>query len=310
MHTTYKYIPGATPANILTDLIAILTGETNPANLSADCDQANTTISTAVSVAGWTVHDAAASATSQVIKAPYADNGAAYKYLELKIDNYIETWGYETFDETGHVGTNKTGNTTSSSYYQSLDISNGGIIHLFSSPRFIAFSSQKASSWGGYNSGISIAAEHTRNQPWNTVASGYPAFSLLFTGYLLSSYEGNFFTRVKDVLNADLTGSNAKSYIATSGCSYNDWSNTSMFPSGTETKVYNDADQRVIPFMPIELVNPTKYSVRVGDTSTISNIWIAPRNLLANLETVTKEADEYIAFQADSNGHRILFPKG
>ncbi len=310
MHTTYKYIPGATPANILTDLIAILTGETNPANLSADCDQANTTISTTVSVAGWTVHDSAASATSQVIKAPYVDDGTAFKYLEIKIDSYIETWGYETFDEVNHTGTNKTGNTTSSYYYQSFDESNGGTIHLFSSPRFIAYSSQESNGWGGYYDGMTIAAEHSRNQPWNTIASGYPAFALLFTGYLFSGYEANYFTRVKDVLNADLVGSNAKSYIATSGCSYNDLSSSSHFPVGTETKVYDDTDQRLVPFFPIELVNSPKYSVRVGDISTISNIWIAPKNLLANLETVAKETDEYLAFQANNGGHRFLFPKG
>lgn len=44
MNAKYTYVAGATAANILADLVAILTGETNVNNLSASCNKPFTTI--------------------------------------------------------------------------------------------------------------------------------------------------------------------------------------------------------------------------------------------------------------------------
>lgn len=56
MYTKYVYNAGATSDNIKNDIIAILTGETNKANLSASCNKSSTDIFSTIA-AGWTSHD-------------------------------------------------------------------------------------------------------------------------------------------------------------------------------------------------------------------------------------------------------------
>lgn len=60
MFTTYNYSASATLGNIIKDIADILTGTTDKTQLSAGCDQANTTILYDIAVAGWTMHDRAA----------------------------------------------------------------------------------------------------------------------------------------------------------------------------------------------------------------------------------------------------------
>lgn len=57
MYSRYNYSNSATLVNIINDVTAILTGETNEANLSAGCDQTNTFILNTYANAGWTLHD-------------------------------------------------------------------------------------------------------------------------------------------------------------------------------------------------------------------------------------------------------------
>lgn len=57
MYAKYNYGALSTIANIHADICAILTGTTDKATLSANCDQVNTTISAAYNVAGWVTHD-------------------------------------------------------------------------------------------------------------------------------------------------------------------------------------------------------------------------------------------------------------
>lgn len=57
MFAVYAYSNSATLANIIKDIGDILTGTTNKANLSAGCAQADTSIATDYTVAGWTMWD-------------------------------------------------------------------------------------------------------------------------------------------------------------------------------------------------------------------------------------------------------------
>ncbi|MDD5150395.1 MAG: hypothetical protein PHC28_07900 [Flavobacterium sp.] len=52
MFSKYTYKPSSTLANVYADIIAIITGETNVANLSASCDQPNTSILN-TTASGW-----------------------------------------------------------------------------------------------------------------------------------------------------------------------------------------------------------------------------------------------------------------
>lgn len=106
MYSKYVYNAGSTATNILADIVAILTGETVKSNLSADCDQINTTI-TATVLAGWTLHDAdTGSGNGTVLKAAIYDDPLTFKYVHLYIgtSGYFQQRVYETWDEVMHSG--------------------------------------------------------------------------------------------------------------------------------------------------------------------------------------------------------------
>jgi hypothetical protein len=309
MYARYQYNSGATQANILADIVKIFTGETNKANLSASCNQALTVITASVA-AGWTVHDAAASSTSQVLKAPYSDNGSAYKYVELKATSTsaFDVFGYETWNATAHTGTNKTGNTSSPQPWTS---SSTGFFLLFSSSKFLAIVGQYGTTYGaGSYKGMTIVAEHSREQPWNDGTS-YPSFTaIVSTGDCLNGNKQAYFTRVKDTNGYDLTGTSAVTYLVTVGTTYGGWATVGQLPQGVNAKVLDNSGNRYIPMFPIYLFDSSVFSSPVGEISSICDIWVAPKDMLGHLESTTQNGTDYIAVSVHSSGHRFLFRQG
>lgn len=107
MYAVYTHDASTTQANLVNDIVLILTGTTNTASLSADCVTASSSITTTYNVAGWTLHDASASATSQVVKCLQQD-AVTYKYVEISATsttNFIITV-YESWNAGTHAGTN------------------------------------------------------------------------------------------------------------------------------------------------------------------------------------------------------------
>lgn len=308
MYAKYEYNSGATQANILADLVAILTGTTDVNTLSASCNKAASTITSTVA-AGWTVHDASAGSNKQVLKAPYVDNGSAYKYTEITVSaSEIQLHVNETWNETAHTYTNKTGNT---SYYQRWSSSNAGRVYIFSSARFMALVGEYSTSYGESSySGMTVIVELSRNQPWNTVASGYPSVALVNTGEAHYGNAGVYVPRAKNNMNIDVTGTSAKLFLATANTHYSNWVTASNFPQGVNARVYDALGNRQIPFFELLAVDPPNFVTWLGDLSTISDIWIAPKDLLAQLETITKSSVDYIGVQANNTGQKWVFRKG
>jgi hypothetical protein len=164
--------------------------------------------------------------------------------------------------------------------------------------------------WGTNNDkGISIVAEFSRTQPWNTITSGYPSLAYIAAGYAISGDErAIMFPRAKNNENTDLTGTAATAFMATEGAIGN--SLISGIPSGPNSKIYDNEGNKYAPFLPIMLMDKDKYSYRVGEISTICDIWLPPRSLLANKELISKNSQEYIALQTYSTTHMLLFPHG
>lgn len=67
MYAKYNYTAGTTLLNVISDITAILTGETVVANLSVGCDDANTEILTPYAVAGWSMFDPMANVVGTVL---------------------------------------------------------------------------------------------------------------------------------------------------------------------------------------------------------------------------------------------------
>ena len=87
MYAKYTYTSGATLANIHSDLIAILTGEVNPGNLSTGCDQVNTSILNTATNAGWSLYDTVGT-NAKCLSSPTVDGKT--KYIVVKTA-YLET---------------------------------------------------------------------------------------------------------------------------------------------------------------------------------------------------------------------------
>lgn len=309
MFARYEYYSSATQANVLSDIVKIFTGETDVNNLSASCNKNITTI-TATIPAGWTVFDAAASSTSQVIRASYVDSASTYKYVELKATSTsaFDIFGYESWNATTHVGVNKTGNTSS---YQPWTSSSNGRFLLFSSARFLAIVGEYGTTYGGGSyKGITLVAEHSREQPWNNGVA-YPSFTVICTtGDCIYGNKQAYFTRVKDVNNYDLTSTTAVTYLVTIGTAFNGWSTAGQLPQGVIAKVLDNNGSRYIPMFPIYLFDSAVFSSPIGEISSVCDIWAAPKDILGHLESTTQGGVEYTAAIAHSGGHRFLFRKG
>lgn len=318
MYAKYAYVNGATQANTLADICAILAGETTVANLSAACDQANTTITSAVA-AGWTMHDASAGTNQRVLKAPHADNGSSYKYLLIDHTNtgYINFVGYESWNATAHTGTNPTANAITSSY-QRKNTTGAGVFHIFSSARFAAFCCEYSTYWGDNSyGGPTIFAEMSRLLPWSTSSNGMPSFALIYPAPCLNN-NSNLMAYLTRALRNDgvaVTGASAQCNISTIGAFGQNIANALYHPDGSEQKIPNGLGQELVPRFPVYVSYPAVFGPPVGDISSVSDIWLAPKTLLGNFETVTVGGNSYIALKGYVNagtdvGIRFLFRNG
>lgn len=107
MYAVYTHDSSTTQANLVNDIILILTGTTNTASLSADCVTASSSITTTYAVAGWTLHDASAGSNLQVVKALQQD-GVTYKYVGIQATSTtaFSIVVYESWNAGTHTGTN------------------------------------------------------------------------------------------------------------------------------------------------------------------------------------------------------------
>ncbi|MBF0436441.1 MAG: hypothetical protein HQL77_13835 [Magnetococcales bacterium] len=188
MFAKYVYNGGATAANITIDIVKILTGETNLANLSAQCNTAKSYITSTIA-AGWSVHDASAGTNAQCLKAATYD-GLGYKYATISNDGtllYMKVYGY--WNAATHAGSYLSYSSDISNYCQKVDLTNGGIVWIGSSARFIFMLSHlpATNTWGSSTGASPMALlEYTKIMPWYDNASfkGTFGFTSFFTGLI------------------------------------------------------------------------------------------------------------------------------
>lgn len=108
MYAKYVYLAGQTAAQLLADLVAICTGTTNVASLSAGCDKVNTVIAAQIEPAGWTVFDAAAGTNRVCLTAPCKEEPARLKYVLFNTSGppNFHREVYESWNAGTHAGSN------------------------------------------------------------------------------------------------------------------------------------------------------------------------------------------------------------
>jgi len=302
MFAKFAYLSGATQANILADICALLTGETNKANLSASCDQANTEIISTVA-AGWTAHDNSAGTNVRVLKAPLVDDAAQYKYLRIDVATAgaIKLYGNETWNAGTHTGTNATANSTSANF-QRYDAAGAGNIYLWADARKVVMYTIYGSTTGdNAYSGTHVFAEMSRIQPWDTVAAAYPKQVIIpgGIGWYSASVRGIYVCRVKNRSNTDLTGASAVAFPMTVGCAFGtDFNTSTRFMVNTGALVPDESGALRVGLMPVYIGDSTLFTMPVTDISSVAGVWVGPVGILSALETVTIGSDTWQAVPA------------
>lgn len=308
MHCKYIYPAGVQAtlqANILADIVAMATGETNVNNLSASCDKINTVITSTVA-AGWTLHDASAATNGKTIKSPLADDAATYKYCQINTNtaSSIYLLLYETWDASAHTGTYQ---AYSSTQYPQQFSTSGGTLYIEITPRMIMIHSLYATTWGSSSyAGGSLIAERSRDCPWDTVSAGWPPYISTNLGLLLSADTGTTVPRKLTRSGSTITGSTATmtGYVFPFGSINSALTNM----SGADQKVQTPSSGNVIPLWPIVFCDTGSMPQQYGNISSISDIWVVPQGVAANLDTITVSGNTYIVYQ-EYNTTRLIAVK-
>jgi len=307
MYSKYTYNAGSTAANIVADLVLILTGTTSVGALSGDVDAGNTTI-TATILADWVVHDSNSGTDAQVLKAEYDDDAASFKYVNLNLGTagYIKLELWETWDAGLDSGTNMANNSNSNSWAQRVDLTAGGTIYIFASERFMMMVSSIPAGWGSSSGqGPTGVFERTRALEFDTVGAGYPRgvwgeFGVAESSSASFGYAPRLLD--KDGITEE-TGSSALLKVGSVGIP-NIFSSP---PSGVDEKIPDGIGGFKIPFYPAYVFNETLMPAPYGELSSTCNIWKIPTGVLVNLQTVTKNSIDYITLKTrDSTAMMVV----
>lgn len=182
-------------STVQADLIGLLTGQiTNIEQLSSiwNKDSSKMTVNT---VPGWVLHDDAAGAAStstgmnygtipKVVRAPWSDDSTKSKYLNIAAgdnSNSIRFLGYEAWNNVTHVGVNPQGTSASSSWHHSVfptgsNTGTKGWIMVSASANHFLFAHFKQDGLIGLASDYFFLSEFSREDEWNTVENGMPAW--------------------------------------------------------------------------------------------------------------------------------------
>lgn len=126
MFARYVYKAGATVANVLADVCALIAGAAL-ADLSADCDKTQTTVEGAAP--GWRIDDVQAG--YRILSAPLASAVGRKTYKVAVVGSEIRAYAAESWDSAAHAGVNVHG---SGPDLQPNVAAAGGVLYVMALP--------------------------------------------------------------------------------------------------------------------------------------------------------------------------------
>jgi hypothetical protein len=227
MYCVYKLESTFNVAQVHADIIGLVTGTiTSMSQCSASCNSGGSTLIRTV-LPEWTMHDAAAGASSNgavpvVLKSEWTDSSSNYKYVYLSAigASALSIQGVVDWNETAHTTTKVMSCETSTTLNTSA---NKPAAVLLPTSGFLVISASKAHfAIVGYNASLNasytqqhsfhITSEYTRDDPWNTVAAGYPSW-LSMSGNPINLSSAN-------IAHNFFSGNTAKVFNTTTGIDY------------------------------------------------------------------------------------------
>lgn len=145
---------------------------------------------------GWTLHDPAAgvasnSVTPVVFRSAWSDDPTNFKnvYLQAITPTNLALTGYHTWDKETHTGTFPTVVSVVNNNWNTIPMVSGMQYIISVSPNHILIHTcVVATGYGNTQSGV---FEFTRDDPWRTVAKGYPAWLHLGATYGVNTDKSN-----------------------------------------------------------------------------------------------------------------------
>lgn len=298
MYAVYTHDNSTSQANLVNDIVLLLTGTTNPASLSADCVTGSTSVDTTYAVAGWSLYDASAGSNLQVIRALQQD-GSTYKYvgIEANSTSSFRITVYESWNSGTHTGTN--GVTSNSVTWSS---STQHSFYIYATQQAIVITAFSGSSYS--SPAMALEVDNTLG----TFIAGYPTTFTFSSANDLSQGTG---PRIKNPkASGDLTTTNT--FFMTSPNADNSGSPCKGF-------IYRDASETI----QMALLTPVVHACTIAtDTSYGAFGKILGRvkfgsGLLsgpATLDTVVIGATTFILIYLESGGTSLVssiwVPKG
>lgn len=308
--TTTGGLPAPLVANTVYYVSTVINA--NTFNISATVGGANINTTTAGS-GSHTLR----SSKQVVLKAPFVDNGSAYKYIKLDTVTSATVFDmqlYESWNATTRVGTNLAGDPNSGlGVQQPIVPGTAASMSIGASARYAVLQHLSPSGVGNltYNDWTGVF-ERSKISPWDTVAAAYPssviACGTVFFGY--ATYRC-YFPRIKNPNGTDITGLSANAAIAMMGFG-SSGANYINGPAGPSSvglqsvvvkKVPDGFGGQYTPMNEFRFTNPT-YSFLGGSVSSICDIWIGPAYPLNFDETVYNNKT-YIFWQNAYNSTTI-----
>lgn len=173
MHAKIAYDSTVVVEDVLSSIVAVMTGETSTSNLSEGL-KIGSEISAVYRPAGWELWDDVSS-TVKVIRAPYTDLPGEYKYVRFEAvettNDYISWDVYRDWDNSTHTGTlnrrisyNSVSNDKTYAFYRTA--ATVGIIYLSGSSKHMA--TLVSTDNNTKVTGMGFISERSRINEWDT----------------------------------------------------------------------------------------------------------------------------------------------
>lgn len=325
MHAYYDYRAATTPAQILQDVVKLLTGTTDKTQLSPACILENTEIISVVP-AGWVLYDDGGDATTSVMLASNIDvsnfNGtqaqldasvaagrtsANSKFMLVSITGSYICFRPCESATTNRVMINECYRVNGDSDGQKIHTSTGGVLRINASARHAAmYSMNRTKDAVGNGSSYSPSGvfERTRRSGWDTNASAYPVTVLLAGGTHIGARPS--FPRIRGIGGTDLTGTLAAAQIGTTATG-------SVVYNGCDSDQSSDAIKSLVKttdgslkhmFRPLWPSVPKEAFIG-GDISAFADFWQTTPNIGNIGDTIVCGGKTYELWASGTAGNGI-----
>jgi hypothetical protein len=284
MRATLEITGTATLANLLQDIISMLTGETDKNNLITTQLVLGSTSITANTASGWELWDSDAGvvsgSTSQVIRAPCVDDPTQFKYMQIYMtysSSYYRV--YFALMEGWDAGTNTP--TRKTAFYEIIlgrgpSASYGNTIFILQSTARYIFLANIGSTGDSQNDSTFPCLEINRTHPCLAIGTGrLPAVSFSYNWYTNTSTSGALchMTRfIDDAGSSDVLNPLIFTFVTSTPSAY--WTSGDTFAPFTEDRATDKDGGIFFGAYLLQFDRRSQYG-HIAGTSEVSHVYIA-----------------------------------